>query len=645
MVFGYNSESAERNKFWNDLVFACYDEYEGSKLSYYKKFLQIKFIYDKYLDDGESNEIFAPIELTPVSVSINPLDSPWPMKCHDTRHTGRSPYNTVNNMGIEKWRFKTDDWIAGGSVIGDDGTIYFGCFDHCLYALYPNGTLKWKHECGGGWIWSSPAIDENGTIYIGSDTNYLFAINPNGTRKWSFNAHDAIYSSPAIAEDGTIYFGTMGSGYNIYAVNPNGTEKWHYSAGYRVTSDPAIGDDGTVFIGSMDDYLYALYPNGTLRWRFKTGHYVKGPPSIAKDGTIYVGSWDDYLYALYPNGTMKWKCKVGYGTETNPSIADDGTIYVGGDKLYAVYPNGTMRWSFGLGSDRHIHQSSPAISADGTIYVGTNIGDAAGGELIAVNPDGTERWRSNKIADEWVESSPSIAEDGTVYIGSAHLVAGNIFGYLHAFGKGEFEADAHGPYYGLVDESVQFIGSARNGSEPYSWEWDFGDSNVSYEQNATHTYANPGNYTVILTVTDSTDGPNSTVNDTTWALIRAQNSPPSDPIIDGPTEGKAGVEYDYTFISIDPDGDNISYLIEWGDGIEIVIGPYPSGEEAVASHSWQRGAYSIRAKAVDSFGAESNWSELEVTMPRGKTVYVLIERLLERFPLLEQLLLLLKLIK
>ena len=35
-----------------------------------------------------------------------------------------------------------------------------------------------------------------------------------------------------------------------------------------------------------------------------------------------------------------------------------------------------------------------------------------------------------------------------------------------------------------------------------NWTWDFGDGNISYEQNPMHTYATAGTYNVTLTVTD-----------------------------------------------------------------------------------------------------------------------------------------------
>ncbi len=67
-----------------------------------------------------------------------------------------------------------------------------------------------------------------------------------------------------------------------------------------------------------------------------------------------------------------------------------------------------------------------------------------------------------------------------------------------------FTADAHGDYEGSVGEDIQFVGTASGGEEPYNWSWDFGDSNISYEQSPEHSYTEEGVYTVNLTVTDNT---------------------------------------------------------------------------------------------------------------------------------------------
>jgi len=197
-----------------------------------------------------------------------------------------------------------------------------------------------------------------------------------------------------------------------------------------------------------------------------------------------------------------------------------------------------------------------------------------------------------------------------------------------------FNVDAHGPYLGNFDEPVQFTGSAENGTEPYSWHWDFGDGETSDEQNPAHTYDTPGNYTVVLSVTDN-EG--ITVRDTTWAWIQGLNNPPDKPTIAGPTKGNVGEKCEYTFSASDLEGSNIWYYIDWGDGtFEDWTGPYASDEKIYVNHSWSaKGTYIIGARAKDIYGAIGEWGYLEVTMPKNKPFnfnFNLLEWLFERFP-------------
>ncbi len=54
-----------------------------------------------------------------------------------------------------------------------------------------------------------------------------------------------------------------------------------------------------------------------------------------------------------------------------------------------------------------------------------------------------------------------------------------------------------------INESDAVTFSDQSTNTPTSWEWDFGDGNISNTQNPTHTYFSPGIYTVKLTVVNS----------------------------------------------------------------------------------------------------------------------------------------------
>ena len=55
------------------------------------------------------------------------------------------------------------------------GAILFGSEDDRLYALEPDGRLRWSVELGGD-VDSSPLIGPDGTIYVGADDKKLYAL-------------------------------------------------------------------------------------------------------------------------------------------------------------------------------------------------------------------------------------------------------------------------------------------------------------------------------------------------------------------------------------------------------------------------------------------------------------------------------------
>ena len=230
-----------------------------------------------------------------------------------------------------------------------------------------------------------------------------------------------------------------------------------------------------------------------------------------------------------------------------------------------------------------------------------------------------------------------IADDGTVYIGSSSDTGSQWYGFLHAFGIGELQAIANGPYYGLTNMPVQFTGASTGGYQPHSYHWDFGDTHSSDEQNPTHVYSENGNYTVTLTVTDNNG---SVAVNSTFAWIQDSNSPPGMPVIDGPVNGNIEISYDYTFSAVDPEGTLVWYYVDWGDDLNTGwFGPYGSGEQITRSHTWNfRGIYTIRCKARDPYGDEGPWGELVVRMPRVRIVNSWLLWFLEQFPILSRLL-------
>jgi outer membrane protein assembly factor BamB len=351
---------------------------------------------------------------------------------------------------LSKWRFQLaageEIYMYSSPAIGPDGTIYVGSSDSSLYAVNPDGTLKWSFPTADE-VRSSPSIAADGTVYFGSEDSYLYALNPDGTLKWRYETGKNVGSSPSIAADGTVYFGS--DDHFLYALNPDSTLKWRYQTGGDVDASPAVGSDGTIYAGSDDDHLYALNPDGTLKWRYDVNGNVRSSPAIAADGTVYVGSYDNKVYslrALNPDGTLKWGYPAGFRVRSSPAIASDGTVYIGSDynSLHALNPDGTLKWRYQTGSNV---DASPAIASDGTVYFGSN--DDC---IYALNPDSTLKWRYETGAD--VESSPTIGEDGTVYFTSGD-------GYLYALKSTSPLADSPWPKFHHDLKNTGRVGGGR----------------------------------------------------------------------------------------------------------------------------------------------------------------------------------------
>ena len=116
-----------------------------------------------------------------------------------------------------------------------------------------------------------------------------------------------------------------------------------------------------------------------------------------------------------------------------------------------------------------------------------------------------------------------------------------------------------------------------------------------------------------ITVTVDNEG-----KDYSISCEKSKDSPYT-PQISGPTFGEEDEEHEYTLYTIDPEGDQVYYWIDWGDGTEELSYLCFSGEYCYVYHEWDEGTYTIKVKAIDEWGHESPWARLKVEMPRVKT--------------------------
>ena len=125
----------------------------------------------------------------------------------------------------------------------------------------------------------------------------------------------------------------------------------------------------------------------------------------------------------------------------------------------------------------------------------------------------------------------------------------------------------------------------------------------------------------IYVLSKTTIGPTGETGDV--RRIVPDNKKPSEPKITGTENGNIGVEYNYTIVSNDPEGEDLFYYINWGDeSFQDWSGPYSSGQEVIFKHIFtKKGTYVIQSKAKDTRSLESPWGYLIVRMPRNSHMH------------------------
>jgi hypothetical protein len=182
-----------------------------------------------------------------------------------------------------------------------------------------------------------------------------------------------------------------------------------------------------------------------------------------------------------------------------------------------------------------------------------------------------------------------------------------------------------GPNLGIWHMEYAFSSSTTdpNGDQIfYLFDWGDGSNsgwlgpyNSGQSVTGRHIWTVLGTYAVKVKAKD-TWGAGSPASEALMVTI-TDNQPPLAPTVTGPDHGSPGTSYLFNFQTTDPQGDNIYYLVDWGDSTTTDWqGPFVSGTTIHLMHSWvDKGTFNVKAKAKDSFGAESPWGNMTVSMP------------------------------
>ncbi len=147
--------------------------------------------------------------------------------------------------------------------------------------------------------------------------------------------------------------------------------------------------------------------------------------------------------------------------------------------------------------------------------------------------------------------------------------------------------------------NFEAFGSSDPDGTIESYEWDLGDGSTSSGVTLTHTYSDPGNYSVRLTVTDN----NGATGSATKTLPLPPSNQPVASFTASPSTGRAPLEVSFdASASSDSDGEIVTYDWDFGDG--------STASGVTVDHTYTSSDdYTVELMVVDNDGATDTATE------------------------------------
>ena len=515
----------------------------------------------------------------------------WLMSRHDAALTGYSISDAPDTNNL-KWSRQIDDNtdIYFETLVYDDKIYIFSI--EKTSEDYSCGNVYCLNSDDGAELWSKKITDDSFmTHFPGGGIN-----------------NDKLYVSSNRFSFGVVNFVGWLKCMNL----ENGYVYWDEKFIGMTISPPVFFDDKMyikaedMMYGMQNAAIYCVSENGNKLWSFEVDeNYLFALPAV-DNNRVYVASqgfYDEKVYCLdADDGEIIWQSQEDYYDIISVTIENENVYIVTSEAVYSLDANnGEEQWMQDIEGDIYYNvygSNGPAVIND-KVYIAstTYINPYYYWTLYCFDESGII-WSSQQFLDDY-NSPPTIA-DGKVYIGSGGFGTGEN-GFIHCFNAETGDI--------IWNETTSYV-----------------------------VYASPSVAEGRLYVCSS-DGVVYT-----FEKLSPSNNPPNAPSISGLENGNVGEAYEYSFVAIDPDGDNIKYFIDWGDGKTEETDYYASNVKINVSHTWDKqGTYEIKAKAIDINDAEGPFGYLGVTMPRNRlftnTFFMrLIERFSNIFPILRLLL-------
>jgi hypothetical protein len=408
----------------------------------------------------------------------------------------------------------------------------------------------------------------------------------------------------------------------------------------KITDEDANCDlynNFVVYADSVNLYIYNIETGETDE------AYVGGDivfPKISENRVVYY----DFLYM----GFKLYDIETGKKTDliiTNWAGGDTDDFQLYGD--YIVSENSdsglydTEIFLYNIATDENIQLTDTPgedFPENPCIYeniVAWQLNEGNLADIVMYNIDSEEYTRVTNTYEFESETFPSIYENNIVYSYFYYdKVSGTIMYGLKMYNIATGDETTVFTQEDPTGNSPEIFGSIIVYSKPEGrlclYDLNTYNETQIYESNYLMQPWNLNEDYVLFTIVDGT-------YKGVYLYQLNSNNPPEQPEINGPASGKPETAYDYIFNAVDPDGDQVKYLIDWGDGKTYTTDLNPSGEDVIVSHTWsKKGEYTIKVHAQDEYGLDGPDATFSVSIRKKiRAINGFFLWFLEHFPILQ----------
>lgn len=467
-------------------------------------------------------------------------------------------------------------YVACGETSSTDGDVSFnhGMKDIWVVGITAAGNIIWEKTYGGsdndyandiaksdsGFFVVGQTFSGDGDVteYKEKGDGWLISIKNNGVlldEKNQGGKNEDAYNCIIPALSGGFLIGgyTFSNNGNVAGLNHGGRDGWLVKASksgafqwtqcYGDTSDDGITKIAENSNGSFQVSGWKTDITNRNAWVFNadvSGNFVTGYE--------YGGSEKEYGGAIFKNLANRY---IVAPTSNSP-ISGDLTCHIGNNDVWMIQAEsgGLLNWQMCLGGTQTDISTGCILTADSSY-------------LLTAYTNSNDQFVSGNHGDyDWwiVKLAPTCATYAA------------------------FNYSANGA-------TVSFDNNSEFGT---AWYWNFGDGNISYQKNPTHTYGASGNYEVCL-ITQAT----SCISDTFCTSVSV-------------CAGLAAASYTYSIDNATVHFTNTStnatqYIWSFGDGA--------SSTEANPSHTYtMNGKYQVCLTALDLSCSQSTWCADSITV-------------------------------